>query len=271
MFGRYARIFCVLALAALLAAIVVAGEPTASPQVQLIVLRNGEVLRGAISRQDDRILVVGEGSEIRLPARNVDFECQSLDDAYSTLARRIAAESVDDHLNLAQWCLRQGLTGYAAKEISAAIAIDPRNPKISTLDRCRQQALQAAADSSSLPESSDTLAKPAAPVSADELDRLVRSLAPGAVESFKLSIQPILLAHCATAGCHGPNSSSAFALTRPLDDATSRRLTQRNLYNTLRWIDHSNPAQSKLLTLAREPHGTNQSSPTREIDAVNYQ
>ncbi|HEY2882107.1 MAG TPA: hypothetical protein VGJ15_06725, partial [Pirellulales bacterium] len=102
-------------------------NPNVNSSVQLVVLRNGEFFSGAVTRQADRYVIVRDGSEIRLPAREVDFVCQSVDEAYSTLRRRVVAGRIDDRLNLADWCLRHNLLGDAAQEIAEAMTIDSHN------------------------------------------------------------------------------------------------------------------------------------------------
>ena len=68
-------------------------------------------------------------------SKDVDFTCKSLDEAYQLQRNRVIVGRIDDHLNLADWCLRQNLMGYAAREIAAAMDIDPRNPRVGILDR----------------------------------------------------------------------------------------------------------------------------------------
>jgi hypothetical protein len=255
-------------------------EPTVSSQSEtattqspvasrsLVVLRNGEVLEGQISRDGDRTIVSSEGAEIRLSPREVDFTCQTLDEAYTIQHNRVIAGRIEDHLNLADWCLRHQLLGYAAREITSAMQLDAKNPRVTQLDGRLRRAL--------VPEPMQAVdagvSTAARPVPTDQLERLVRSLPPGTVESFTATVQPMLLNYCATAGCHGPSSQSQFTLSRaPLEKFASRRLTERNLYNTLQWIDHDSPIDSKLLSAAREPHGPNQASGATGVGTAKYQ
>ncbi|HEY2759306.1 MAG TPA: hypothetical protein VGI75_01145, partial [Pirellulales bacterium] len=171
---------------------------------RLVVLRNGEVLAGQVSRDGDRTIVATEGTEIRLSPREVDFVCQTLDEAYAVQQNRVMAGRIEDHLNLADWCLRHELLGDAAREITAAMEIDPKNRRVTLLDDRLRRAL--------LPEPIKTpgneTASAARPVSTEGLERLVRSLPTSTVETFTATIQPMLLNYCATAGCHGPSSQS---------------------------------------------------------------
>ncbi len=242
---------------------------TSTAPTGLVVLRNGEILSGRISHDGGRTIISSEGTEIRLSPREVDFVCQTLDEAYTVQHNRIVAGRIDDHLNLAEWCLRHELLGYAAREITAAMQIDPKSRRVALLDDRLRRALQPEPTKS---PASDNPSAVARPVSTDELERLVRSLPAGTVETFTATVQPMLLNYCATAGCHGPSSQSSYTLSRaPLEKIAARRLTERNLYNTLQWIDRDNPFDSKLLSAAREPHGPNQASGATGVGTSKYQ
>ena len=60
--------------------------------------------------------------------------------------------------------------------------------------------------------SENVTARSAIPVSTSEIDRRVRTLPTGTIETFTRSIQPMLLNYCATAGCHGASGTSSYAL-----------------------------------------------------------
>jgi hypothetical protein len=272
MSGPFARLFCLVALSSSFIQSAAADQPTADEAEQYAVLRNGEVLNGRIARQGDRFVIATPNSEMRVPAREVDFICQSLDEAYGVQRNRLIAGRIDDHLNLADWCLRQKLLGYAAGEVGKAMEIDPRNSRLAVLDR-RLKREQESAQSNSTPKAATPAsAAPVANISADELERLVRSLPGNTVETFTSTIQPMLLNSCATAGCHGPSPASKFTLLRPATgDLPQRRLTQRNLYNTLSWVDHAEPADSKILVAAKQPHGLDNVSSAPGLNYAHYQ
>src|SRR5207248_1388077 len=132
---------------------------------------------------------------------------------------------VQEHLDLAEWCLRQGLLHDAAAELRDAIAADPTHPKIALVER--RLRLAAERPNAGKPSS----APPTGTPSPDELDRMARGMPSGTLETFTSAIQPLLLNHCSTAACHGPQSTTKFRLLRvPVDRVASRRSTQRNLY-----------------------------------------
>ena len=223
----------------------------AEPQQGFLLLRNGQLLEGKIIPLGDHYCVAVDGGEIRVRASDVEFCCRDLEEGYRRKRAQVRLGDVNDHLALAQWCQRHGLIGYAAEQLAAAMAADPAHPMIPIVERRVTMSLAER-------ESTERPAEPADPApSFDDLDRLVRGLSPGSMETFTQTIQPLLMNHCSVAGCHGPRTESTFRLLRlPPGRPASRRLTQRNLHSTLQWIDREQPAASPLLTAPIRPHGT---------------
>jgi hypothetical protein len=249
---RFARFSLASALISCWLAAVWAEEPPqAASQQELLVLRNGEVLSGRIARDENYYRIVLADGELRVRVSDAELICHNLDEAYNFKRNRLALGRADDHLDLADWCLHQGLPGYAAKEISAAMALDPHNPRSEFLDRRLRQMLETPPPAPA--EKAATIQQ----VTNEDLDRLVRGMPPGTVEAFTATIQPLLMNGCATSGCHGPGSKSSYIILRiPSDRMGTRRLTQRNLQSTVQMLDYQNPQQSRLLSAASRAHGT---------------
>lgn len=258
--------FCpILLLLALLAPRFAQAQRRLGPDEGLLLLDGGQVLRGKITRAGDHYYVVLPEGEISIKASRVELVCHTLDEGYERKRNKIALGTAQEHLELAQWCLQQGLLGYAAKEVSAAIDLDPLQPRIPLLERrlelARNQQQQAEQHVASDEDN----------VSNDDLDRMVRGMPPGTVDHFAHAIQPLLLNHCSTAGCHGPDSRSGYMLLRiPLGRTPSRRLTQRNLFATLEHINSGNPQLSPLLQQAIREHGSAKTPVFTSRDAAQY-
>ncbi len=105
-----------------------------------------------------------------------------------------------------------------------------------------------------------------------DLNRITEGLPDGCVEAFTTSIQPMLMNHCSTAGCHGPQSPTPLKLLRiSAGRAPSRRATQRKrtwCCPALRSIAKRSPDDSLLLTIPTRPHGNVKSAifSTRETN-----
>jgi len=222
------------------------------PDRSALLLVNGEVIEGRITRVGDRYHVVLPTGEIRIKASDVQFHCASVEEVYRHRRATMHVGRVEEHLELAAWCHRYGLLDQAARELDDAAAAEPRHPRIPLLRRRIELALHPPQTSTS----------PVVPVSQPEpseadLDRLVRSMPPGTVETFTRTIQPLLVHGCAAAECHGPRSENRFRLLRtPVGHPPSRRLTQRNLFSTIQCVDPDQPDASPLLTAPVHPHGT---------------
>ena len=232
----------------------------------ILVLQNGNHLRGTITQTDDRYHVTVDGGRIHVDADVVLFTCRTLEEAYGQKRARIQPGVARDHLELAQWCQRNGLLEFAAQELAQAKAVEPRHPLIPLVElRIKTSLCQ--------PGGSPRPASPAdLPPSLKELDRLVGGMAPGSVETFTQTIQPVLVNNCGAAACHGPGTKSRYRLLRPgRGKPASRRLTQRNLHSTLEWVDRDDPSASELLTAPLEAHGSADGAIFKAHEADQYQ
>jgi hypothetical protein len=258
-------VFCVGLLAA---GVSVARAEGASSQNQpergIIVLRNGQIIEGRITRAEGLYVVELSDGQIRIKAADVDLVCGSVEEGYQRKRAAIPVGNVQYHLELAQWCLRQGLLGPAAAELADAVAADPKHPMIGVM----QHRLKTAQEP---PPTAETTRSSASGPSNDDLDRMIRGLPHGAVETFTQSVQPVLMNHCTSSGCHGPQSETGLRLLRaPAGKSASRRVTQRNLYSALQFIDRENPAASQLLSAASGPHGAARYAIFNEHQALQY-
>jgi hypothetical protein len=237
----------------------------APPAQGMVVLRNGEVIEGRITRDEGLYLVDLPNGRIRLKDADVELVCSNLEEGYRRKRATIQVGNAHDHLDLAQWCMRHNLVGLATAELADATAADPRNPMIAAVQHRLKMAMEPA-----LP--TETKKPLMAGPSNDELDRMVRGMPRGVVETFTQSVQPVLLNHCANSGCHGPQSETGMRLWHiPAGRPSSRRTTQRNLYSVLQFIDRQNPSASKVLAAASKPHGTVQHAIFSEQQTAQYE
>ncbi len=238
--------------------------PPIPPNQGILVLRNGQIVEGRITQREGLYVIDLSDGQIRVKAADVDLVCSSLEDGYRRKRAVIQVGNVHHHLELAQWCLRHGLLGPAAAELADAIAAEPTNPMIGALAHRLKMAMEP-------PLAADTAGKPTSGPSNDELDRMIHGLPHGSVETFTQSVQPVLMNHCAVSGCHGPQSDSGLRLFRvPTGKSASRRITQRNLYSVLPFVDRENPTGSRLLTAPSGPHGTAKHAIFNEHQAAQY-
>lgn len=225
-------------------------SPLAAKEPGLLLLRNGQLLEGKITPEGDRYFVELASGKVWVKTADVEVHCRNLEEGYWAKRRAMPLGHAPSHLDLAQWCLQYDLLGHAANELRDALAADPHQPRIALLERRLKLAQQKTPPATAAQAELDT-----AP-SAGDLDRLLRGLPDGAVETFTNSIQPLLINSCTAAGCHGPAAEHAPRWARVSARTSSRRLTQRNLHTTLELIDREKPLESRLLTSALQAHGT---------------
>lgn len=270
-----ARILPIVALAAslVLLAALAGAEPSASvsPQQGVLLLRNGNVLQGRVTRDGECYFVAVPHGEIRRKVDDVRWVGRSLSECYHYQRSALVVGNVNQHLELADWCITNGLFDEAQCELAEAARLDPRHPKLPLRDRQLKTARQRPSPRPAETGTAATTTPKDAVQPAEDLEALLRDLPPGAVETFTASIQPLLQNHCSTAGCHGPTSTSAFRLQRlPRKALDGRRLTQRNLHAVLQTIDREKPGNSPLLQSPIKPHGTAKEAVFKTRDASQY-
>jgi hypothetical protein len=227
-----------------------AGELTLAPEQGVLLLTNGEVIAGTITPAGDRYDVDVKDGQICIRRSDVAIVCADVNACYLHKRAGIEQGRVQDHLELAEWCLRNDLVAAAETELNAARAADPKHPKI----RLLEPRLAIAKESPKGREPASTVEK-SAPV--EVLDGMVRNLPTGSMESFTNTIQPLLLNYCGKSGCHGPRSTNALRLERIAPNRQAgRHPTQRNLQAALALVDRTKPDDSKLLLATIRPHGT---------------
>jgi len=237
-------------------AVAPAAGASLAAQSGVLILRNGQTIEGRICRVGDYYYVGMPDGEVRLKVGEVELICHDLVDGYQRKRAQLPPQNAAEHLRLAQWCQKVGLLEQAEAELAAARKIDARHPMLELLEQ-RQRLLREPP-----PSPPKSAAAGDYEVGPEELDRMTQQLAPGVAEFFTQTVQPILVNNCMTGGCHSrPERSEYYLLRPPHDQRPGRRLTQRNLYETLKWIDATRPDQSRLIEAATNPHGGQKVAP----------
>ena len=101
--------------------------------------------------------------------------------------------------------------------------------------------------------------KPAPPApefaSNAELDAMTRSMPRGTMGPYRSKLERVLINGCSAANCHDSHSTIMPLMDLGRSKPIPRRMSQRNLHQTLKYIDRSNPFASALLRAASESHG----------------
>ena len=87
-----------------------------------------------------------------------------------------------------------------------------------------------------------------------DLDRLVHSMPRGSVGKFRKQVEPLMQKACSQ--CHSQNDSERhFKIFQSLNGEIDRRMSQKNLYQSLNLSDREKPGESLLIQFATTAHG----------------
>lgn len=231
---------------------------TANLAEQIVVLRDGGILNGRVTRSSERVVLTRPSGELLIPSSNVMFVADSLEDAYEKWRERLNPPTATGHLALAEWCLRYDLLAHAERELADARSLDARHEKLSMLERRLALTKERHAKPVELhaSESPTTDTPVAAEPAAEHVSADISDLPNGAVERFTRKVQPVLVNSCTTTGCHQAGGTESFQLDRAiLRGLSNRRSTMSNLAATLALVDREQPRSSLLLTIPRRTHG----------------
>ena len=239
-----------------------AEELTLEPRGGVLLLKNQQVFEGKITKLGDYYhLALGETGEIRISKDDVQWHCANLQEVYDRKVEKLPSRSLEAHLALGEWCLRQKMYGQTAEQLVKAMAIQPKDVRLARLEQRLTLATQPPAEVKVGRETSP------ATVGKEQLERTANELPTGALERFTVVVQPLVMDHCGAVSCHGGSADTRFQIVQPTASRTpSRRFTQRNLFSVLELVDREQPNDSQLLKLAREPHGGAKQPPLGKDD-----
>ncbi|QEG35074.1 hypothetical protein Pr1d_23650 [Bythopirellula goksoeyrii] len=226
-----------------------------APQAGLLVLTNGSVLEGVVSLEGEHYRVMLPKGELQVRVTQVDFFCKNLDEAYERRQERSRGNSVDSHVELAQWCVQQGMLEHAMEEISLARSLDSQHRMLEVLTR---QVDQLRSNNTKIV---DTELEPATNPTESESTQVTtvstaHEIPQWARVEFVRRIQPMLIHTCATGGCHYPGSSSKMQLDREaLAGIGNPDLIQQNLDSVVRQLSFDDSESSPLLARGLAVHG----------------
>lgn len=85
---------------------------------QLVVLKNGEVIRGKVTQTVDNVIIETEsGSRLFMRQDRTDFICNTMDEAFWGKCARTKASDLDGQKQLFRWCLKHQLIDHAQGQL----------------------------------------------------------------------------------------------------------------------------------------------------------
>ncbi len=255
----------------------------------VLVMKNGQVLTGQLSRDTTHVFVqTRTGSRLVIPASQVDFVCDSLEQAYWKRLARIRATDVEGQVQLFYWCLNHQLVDQARNQIDLLQEMDIPATRLEFLHRQLTVAQNRPTGSDSLPSdqprdlaanrrnsstgptnrssphSGPTIRQvgyDAEPGVSKEIERQRRlqamektidRLSRATVGDFKRRVEPLLVRTCYD--CHSDTDGPMPLRRLGLNQVIPRRMSQLNLIAALGQIDSATPQTSPLWLASTQPH-----------------
>lgn len=226
-----------------------------APQAGLLVLTNGSVLEGVVCLEGEHYRVMLPKGELQVRVTQVDFFCKNLNEAYARRQERSRGNSVDSHVELAQWCVQQGMLEQAMEEIALARSLDSQHRMLEVLTRQVDQ-LRASTTINVDTELEPSTKSEESESKQDTTVSTAHEIPQWARVEFVRRIQPMLIHTCATGGCHYPGSSSKMQLDREaLAGIGNPDLIQQNLDSVVQQLSFDDSESSTLLARGITVHG----------------
>ena len=100
---------------------------TASGQEQFLLLTDGRLIQGIISREDSFYVVKQRIGVMRFPKKLVEGSFASLQETYQYKIARLPEDDTSERLKLAHWCLNFHLTAEAREQLLKVMEISPKH------------------------------------------------------------------------------------------------------------------------------------------------
>jgi len=242
----------------------VRGDELPSTQV-FVLLQNGNVLKGQISKQTDRIAIMIDGnSTLLLDPKQIEHVGPTLESLYLHQRAGVRTWGTGEHWHLAHWCIQQNLIDHAIEHFQALEKTVSGSARFKQLEHLLREALlknknenQAVETSpSEVVQASAEIPKQSPPLlERNRPEEWNNREIPGYIrKTFQTSVLPILVTRCGQSGCHGLLGKSDFHIYQPVGDQALTVLTN-DLHEVLRYIDSERVQDCMLLEYATKAHG----------------
>lgn len=211
---------------------------------RLLVLNDGQVVRGRIVERPGAYLVDRPSGQIVIPFQWVKLTAASLEEACQKQRDGFVNPNANDYVALARWCFMNQMPSQAAEQVEAALRLEPH--------RSDARELLKQIESATSPKPFHAAGDPApAATTADGFSRFAERTSAGVRLSthgdFVQRVQPLLMNKCGNAACHGVSSTSAFQLQNVHTGVRHQRSSSDdNMTTVMRFIDATRPRQSPM-------------------------
>lgn len=247
------------------------GDQPRTTERSFVLLKNGNVLKGSIRTDKERISIADGNSNLFVETRQVAFIGPTLESLYQHQRSNVKQWGTGEHWQLADWCIQQGLIDHAVEHYEVLEKTASDSPRFKQLEHLLRQALltdetvkqavhyQTEKNSVTPANSEAPRTKNQDSANATEKERAAESWSkheiPGYIrKTFQTTILPILVSRCGQSGCHGMMGKSDFHLYQPVGDQSAITLA-RDLDEVLKYINREHIQESPLMAYATKAHG----------------
>lgn len=231
---------------------------TVKPGYGCALLNHGKVIKGEIAVRGSQIVIKEDRSAtITLRGDEIRFIGKDLESLYDYQVRSTVQWRTGDEINLAEWCIANGLIDQAGKHYLKLKETIPDRPSFKRLEELLKARLiedketRLAFGLPATPEVSQASYQGDRVLSADSIPP--SDIPPVAIAEFREQVLPILRNRCGMVGCHGLQSKLELCFP-PAKSAA--QLSQKSLIATLKYVDRDSPNRSRLIALATNAHGS---------------
>ena len=265
-----------------------------SAQQTVVLLKNGNVLKGAVQRDGFRVEVRSASGTLVIDSDSVDYFCESMEEAFRLKQAATNPNDVESQVDVFRWCLKHEMyrgayeqidvlqllpieatrLDYLNRQLTVAVErkqriaqanmqrLQPKvidNPTPNTTGEIAQVGYEEAIEIMPLPSATGNAASSqvSLPASKRAVEEFTKSFPGEVVSQYKREIEIKLVRNCSNAGCHNSNHESFPLLSKGgrRDIQVPRLLSQRNFYRLMKFVNLDEPLESPLYLKATQAHG----------------
>ena len=103
------------------------GQANSDRQPAIVLLHDGRIVKGMLSKEDGFYVVTQPVGSMRFPERRVEKIFASIQEVYNYKFEQVPENDFDEGIKLARWCLEQKLEPEARRQLDAILKRSPKH------------------------------------------------------------------------------------------------------------------------------------------------
>jgi len=246
---------------------------------KFFLLKTGLLVDATVTTGEDFVKLKSQYGTMHVPKENIEFAGETREEVYRYKKSLIAPNSCTQELNFAEWCLNNGFHDEALAEFQVSLLTAPNDNLKNYIQRRIEQvrhntvqndtiqnntvqngfvqngSVQNGTAAGYINTATDDDAVDSDTVNSDtanSFDNWANGVPKSVFDTFAKKVHPILVQRCASAACHGSNSSQKFKIAVPRQPGG--KTTRNNLRATVQFINPDNPGASPILSALVAQH-----------------